>query len=814
LTTDDVSSPAAVSTTGDISSPAAGSITGDVSSPAAGSITGDVSSPAAGSSTGDVSSPAAGSSARDTATRAAEAASRLSLHQEALEDLRRSGLSDATIAEAGLYTPAPGDLPRLLSARLAAQVRHVLVLPYDGASSGGLWRREDEFVRCKLFPPVSDGHGHTIRYYQRAGTPPRLYIPARARAALADPRVPLLITEGEKKALKANQDGLPCVGLGGLWNWRHERRPIAELDRIDWYGRDALVVPDSDVWTRADLLQPVYALGRELESRGAVIGVLKLPPGPEGSKVGLDDYLCAHCAAELDGLPRLRLKHTFFSRTAIWWKEWVIQKDEPRTDCEPTVLELLGRPQTVRVLHPAQEVRDGELWYGLTADRPPRAERALIMVSSARQAYLADRLPENIALRHTDPGPSTVSREAAVRWLGGAETGSVGKALDDLADFFLRYVVLRERRTAQWVAAWALGTWSYRAFRIFPYLSIRSAEKRCGKSRMLGLLQRVCFNASPVTAHPTEAQLYRSAARTGGAQLFDEMESLRGDKDRFDALITVLNVGFERGGVVTRLEKRGDRFVEELYEVYAPRVLAGIAGLKDTLEDRALTLVMLRRRKSELVARIGRATDADAQGLRDQCALACLSRIGDIIEAYDLALTALEREGIDDRAVDLWSPLLAIAFVADSEDTGNRSRDILDAARDLAAVRDADAEAGTAARLIEALQVIREREGEAVAPAGLLEALRALPGWDWVKSSRRLAGLLNPLGVVRQQIRDGDRRRWCYVLSAEQLADLRARYGGAADSEERPDGPARATFSGSNPVTSGDNGDNGDNPHE
>ena len=91
-----------------------------------------------------------------------------------------------------------------------------------------------------------------------------------------------------------------------------------------------------------------------------------------------------------------------------------------------------------------------------------------------------------------------------------------------------------------------------------------------------------CFNASPVTAHPTEAQLYRSAARTGGVQLFDEVETLRGDKDRFDALITVLNVGFERGGVVTRLEKRGERFVEEPYEVYAPRVLAGIAGLKDT----------------------------------------------------------------------------------------------------------------------------------------------------------------------------------------------------------------------------------------
>ena len=43
-----------------------------------------------------------------------------------------------------------------------------------------------------VFPPVPGGQGHTMRYYQRQGTPPKLYIPARARAALADPTVPLL----------------------------------------------------------------------------------------------------------------------------------------------------------------------------------------------------------------------------------------------------------------------------------------------------------------------------------------------------------------------------------------------------------------------------------------------------------------------------------------------------------------------------------------------------------------------------------------------------------------------------------------------
>jgi len=400
------------------------------------------------------------------------------------------------------------------------------------------------------------------------------------------------------------------------------------------------------------------------------------------------------------------------------WRGWAKRKEEPQDAVgEATALDLLERAASVRVLHPAQDVVDGMLWYGLQVDG------ALVAITSTRQAHREDQLPEGLGRRDTEPGPSTVSRDVAVRWLTTAESDSVARTLDTLADFFVRYVVLRDRRTALWIAAWSLATWCYRAFRVFPYLSIRSAGKRRGKSRLLSLLARICFNTSPVTAHPTEAQLYRSAARTGGVQLFDEVETLRGDKDRFDALITVLNVGFERGGVVTRLEKRGERFVEEPYEVFAPRVLAGIAGLKDTLEDRALALVMLRRRRGEAVARIGRATDGEAQALRDRCALACLSRIADIVSAYELAPAALEREAIDDRAVDLWSPLRAVAFVADMEDGANRSREILEAAKDLAAVRAADADSGPTARLLEALHAIREREGETIAPADLLEAL-------------------------------------------------------------------------------------------
>ena len=737
---------------------------------------------------------------QDTAERMDEAAaaSRLSLHHEALEDLRKSGLSDATIAEAGLYTPAPGDLPRLLGARLAEQVRHALVFPYDVVGRGGLWRRDDEFVRCKLFPPVSDGDGHAIRYHQRGGTPPRLFIPAPARAALADPSVPLMIAEGEKKALKANQEGFACVAVGGLWSWQAGGRPIADLDRIDWCERETAIAPDSDAWTRPDLLQPVFALGKELESRGAKVAVLKLPPGPGGAKVGLDDYFCAHRPGAFGKLSRLGLKHPTLTRLMSWWREWSRRRDASAGEAPQSVLELLERGETTRLLHPALDVVDGILFYGIPV------MDTLTLITSRREGFTSETLPAGLALRHTDPGPCAVRHEVAAAWLAGRAEGSAARAIDGLAAFLARYVALRDAETALWLAAWALGTWCYRAFRAFPYLSVRSAERRCGKSRLMRLLCRVGFNASPPTTHPTEAQLYREAARRSGLQAFDEMESLKGagDKERLASLIGVLNVGFEQGGAVSRQERRGDRFVEMLHEVYAPRVIAGIASLKDTLEDRSLTLVMFRRRKDEPVARLGRDTETEAQGLRDACALACLTRMADILTAYDLAPKVLDSQEVDDRAVDLWAPLLALAMVADAEDGGDRAERMLGKVRELGEAREADDEGGSTAQLVMALTRISTEVGSALTPGELLEALQAR-GFSWLKSPRGLAGLMAPLGLVAKRGREGPRVVRRYPLDPGALADLALRYIPAAGSADEAEAAHHTSRNRQQPATSG-----------
>src|SRR5262249_6115805 len=190
-----------------------------------------------------------------------------------------------------------------------------------------------------LPPQINAGRAHTIRYPQRAGPPPRLYVPAPARGVLMDPTVALVVTEGEKKALKGNQEGLPSVAVGGLWSWQSQGRPIPDLDRIDWVDRETVIAPDSDVWIRPDLLQPVFALGKELEERGARVVVLKLPASGDGGKAGLDTYLCTHTRDELEALPRLPLKHAALGRASAWWRGWSKRKEgAASTGAEATAL--------------------------------------------------------------------------------------------------------------------------------------------------------------------------------------------------------------------------------------------------------------------------------------------------------------------------------------------------------------------------------------------------------------------------------------------------------------------------------------------
>jgi putative DNA primase/helicase len=183
----------------------------------------------------------------------------------------------------------------------------------EGAASG--------HFRMKFDQPRSKD-GKPIKYEAPVGVPNRAYVPPRTLAVLNDPAVPLVVTEGEKKTLKADQEGFPTIGLAGVYAWHRKRAKdakgqatgprdvIDDLAAIPWESRDeprvgrrVYIVFDSDAVTNRQVRQAECHLAQALKERGAVVKVVRLPPGPPGEdgkpgKVGIDDYFVAGHTAD------------------------------------------------------------------------------------------------------------------------------------------------------------------------------------------------------------------------------------------------------------------------------------------------------------------------------------------------------------------------------------------------------------------------------------------------------------------------------------------------------------------------------------
>ena len=205
-----------------------------------------------------------------------------------IEDLYGSGLSEATVKAAGFRSAASEDVRRILKRQ---DVGAALEIPYPVLNG------QAPFYRFKPDQPPEDGRGRPCKYLTAANAGNRLYIPANLPAnTLSDTACPLLITEGEKKALKATQEGFPCIGLAGVWCWKGKDKagqsvPLPEFEQIAWQGRPVFIVYDSDVSTKLEVQRAEAALAKYLQGRGAQVYVVRLPEGETEGKVGLDDFL-------------------------------------------------------------------------------------------------------------------------------------------------------------------------------------------------------------------------------------------------------------------------------------------------------------------------------------------------------------------------------------------------------------------------------------------------------------------------------------------------------------------------------------------
>ncbi len=182
------------------------------------------------------------------------------------------------------------------------------ILGYGGAGTGLVIPYDEHYARVRIDNPGPDGK----RYRSPRATPSRIYVPPTLdQALLTNPREPLHLTEGEFKALKATQEGIPTLALPGVWSWKQRLHgkslPIADLERVVWAGRRVVLVFDSDLVEKPPVAWAEHALAQELRGRGAEVFVVRLPAGPTADKSGLDDYLVQHGVEAFRALPMYTL---------------------------------------------------------------------------------------------------------------------------------------------------------------------------------------------------------------------------------------------------------------------------------------------------------------------------------------------------------------------------------------------------------------------------------------------------------------------------------------------------------------------------
>ncbi len=201
----------------------------------------------------------------------------LKLDPQHYDDLKKSRLSDDTIREAGIKSVSPD----LINKKLGFNV-HGLVSMYEIPFS-------EEYSRFRAFYEAGkefnkDG-SKKPKYLVRKDSGNRLYIPTKVKPVLGDVSMPLDITEGEKKALKGCQEGLSCIAISGLWNWKMkgENKLISDFDRIALDGRTVYLIPDND-WLEPNrngegknLKQAVDDFAYLLIDRGAKVYWRELP---------------------------------------------------------------------------------------------------------------------------------------------------------------------------------------------------------------------------------------------------------------------------------------------------------------------------------------------------------------------------------------------------------------------------------------------------------------------------------------------------------------------------------------------------------
>jgi putative DNA primase/helicase len=339
-----------------------------------------------------------------------------------------------------------------------------------------------------------------------------------------------------------------------------------------------------------------------------------------------------------------------------------------------------------------------------------------------------------------------------------------GADLLDTVDYQIKRFCVLPEHAAPLMAAWVVHAWAHDASDISPVLAFTSPEKRCGKSTAMAVVHALTPRAE-IAANLSAAVMFRLIERHKPTVLIDEADTFLEAREEMRGMI---NGGHNRQlAFVWRCE--GDDYEPKRFNVWAPKAVAMIGDLPDTLEDRALVVQLKRKESGETVERMRASRVSELLPVRRMLARWVADNEISLANADPVV-----PEELNDRAQDNARCLCAIADVAG----GDWPETIRKALVGMAAARAGDEPKSKGVMLLTDIGEILERwKGDRIKSADLVAELVAIEDGPWEVwkggeniTTRMVAALLKPYGVRPQR----DRGSRFYEIS--ELRNAVSRY--------------------------------------
>jgi Protein of unknown function (DUF3631) len=510
----------------------------------------------------------------------------------------------------------------------------------------------------------------------------------------ANIETPVHVVEGEKDC-----EALARLGFVATTNPMGAGKWKACLNQ--WFAnRHVFVIPDNDAPGRAHAEQVASALS----SVAASVRVVHLPLSVKGADVS--DWL-------VDDLTGARLVQE--CRSAPIWEPTA--STSASDDNDKVIAELA----TLSEFAYQKCRKDKARVLGIQV-------AALDKIVKEQRAVVAD---EESELPHWKVEP----------WSGDVPGADF---LDDLKSLFEKYIFLPPG-AAEASALWTLHSWTMDAGDISPFLVLVSPTKRCGKTSMLILLMYLTPR-SELASNISPSALFRYVEDVRPTLLIDEADSFVGENEEMRG---ILNSGHTKAAanVIRNVEINGEHKPRR-FSTWAPKAIATIRTLADTLEDRSIVIQLQRKPKTAKVARLRKHDCDEFAILRRKAARWAEVNFGALATDPDPNIP----EQLNDRAADNWRPLLQIA----NQCGGDWSQ----RARDVACLLSGEGHESTSIGVDLLIDIrLAFGEAEAMRSADLVAALNLDPERPWQEwkrgkplTQKQLGGLLKPFHITSETV--------------------------------------------------------------